>query len=82
MPLTAQVLAGVVETREQCAVRRVWWGADLYYQEDALPQDWQLVMRANVYSLREVSAVKCAVEEALNTLRSKLSHRYASQAAS
>lgn len=48
LPLTAQVLAGVVETREQYAVRRVWWAADLYCQEDALPREWQLVMRANV----------------------------------
>jgi hypothetical protein len=33
LPLTAQVLAGVVETREEYAVRRVWWAADLYWQE-------------------------------------------------
>jgi hypothetical protein len=81
MPLTAQVLAGVVETREQYAVRRVWWVADLYQREDVLPREWQLVMRANVYSLRGISAVKYAVEEALDMLRSELSHRHARQAA-
>ena len=81
MPLTAQILASVVETREQYAVRRVWWAADLYQREDVLPRDWQLVLRANVYSLREVSAVKCAVEEALDMLSSGLSH-HARQAAS
>lgn len=81
MPLAAQVLAGVVETRKQYAVRRVWWAAELYQREDVLPRDWQLVLRANVYSLREVSAVTCAVEEALDMLRSELSH-HARQAAS
>jgi hypothetical protein len=82
MPLTAQVLAGVLETREQYAVRRVWWAADLYLQEDALPQEWQLVMRANVYSLRAISAVKCAVEGAMAMLKSKLSQGQAERAAS
>lgn len=82
MPLTAQVLAGVVETRGQYAVRRVWWAADLYRQEDVLPREWQLVMRANVYILREALAVKCAIEEAMNMLRSRLSQSQAGRAAS
>jgi hypothetical protein len=73
MPLTAQVLASLVETREKYAVRRVWWAADFYCQAYVLPREWQLVMRANVYSLKEDSAVKCAVEEAMNMVRSRLS---------
>jgi hypothetical protein len=72
MPLTAQVLKGVVETREQYAVRRVWWAADLYSQEHVLPQELQLMMRANVYSLKGNSEVKCAVEGAVDALRSNL----------
>lgn len=72
MPLTALVLAGLVETREQYAVRRIWWAADLYCQENVLPREWQLVMRANVYSIRETSAVKCAIERTINMLRLKL----------
>jgi len=56
--------------------------AGLYCEEDVLPREWQLVIRANVYSLREVSAVKCAVEEALNMLNSKLSRDQGRQAAS
>jgi hypothetical protein len=82
MPLTAQVLAGAVETREQYAVRRVWWAADLYCQECILLREWQLVIRANVYSLRGVQAVECAVEGAMNMLRSKLSQGQAERAAS
>lgn len=82
MPLAAQVLKGVVETREQYAVRRVWWAADLYCQEESLPREWQFVMRANVYSLREVSTVKCAIYEALNILRLSLSRSQSKMAAS
>jgi len=81
MPLTAQVLASVVETREQYAVRRVWWVADLYCQEDVLAREWQLVMRANVYSLRESSAVKRAVANAINMLEPRLSHDRVERAA-
>jgi Tn7-like transposition protein D/TniQ len=82
MPLTTQVLADVVETREECALRRVVWAATLYWQECALPREWQLVMRANVYSLRETSAVKCALEDAMEMLKSKLSQNHRIQAAS
>ena len=73
MPLTAQVLASGVETREQYALRRVRWAADLYNQEGVFPREWQLMIRANVYSLRDKSAVKCAVAEAMKMLESGLS---------
>ena len=82
MPLTAQILSSVVESREQYAVRRVWWAAELFCQEDVLPREWQLVMGANVYSLRDHSAVKCAVQDAINMLESKLPHGQLGRAAS
>jgi hypothetical protein len=82
MPLTSQILASVVETREQYAVRRVRRAADLYCQKDVLPREWRLVTRANVYSLKDNSAVKCAVEGAMNMLKSKLSKSKAGRAAS
>jgi hypothetical protein len=81
MPLTAQVLASVVEPREQYAVRRVWWAADLYSKE-GVPREWQLVMRANVYTLRETSSVKCAIEDAMRMLELGLSRSHARRAAS
>lgn len=82
MPLTAQVLTGVVETHEQYAVRRVWLATNLYYQEGVLPREWQLVMRANVYSFRDNSAVKCALKNAINMMNSKLPQGEAERAAS
>jgi hypothetical protein len=82
LPLTAQVLENVVETRVQYAIRRVWWAADFYCQGDVLPRDWQLVMKANVYSLTGNSAIKCAINEALKILESKLPQSQAERAAS
>lgn len=82
MPLTAQVLVSVVETREQYAVRRIWWAANLYCQEGVMPREWQLTMRANVYSLRETSAVKCAIKDAMNMLTAEPSQNNAAQAVS
>ena len=82
MPLTVQVLEGVVETREQYAVRRVWRAANLYLQEHVVPREWQLMTRANVYSHRGVPAVKCALAGAMKMLESRLSQRQAGQAAS
>jgi hypothetical protein len=73
MPLTSQVLKGVVETREQCAVRRVWWAADLFLKEHKLPRKWQLLLRANVYSLRDVTMVKRAINASMNMLEMSLS---------
>jgi hypothetical protein len=75
MPMTEQVLEGVIETREQYAVRRVWWTADLYCREGILPREWQLVMRANVYSLRGNPALVGAVEDAISILASRLPQR-------
>jgi hypothetical protein len=82
MPLTAQILKDVVETREQYAARRVWWAADVYFREQVLPREWQLMTRANVYSLRDNSAVECAVKGAMSMLTSKLQQSELRRAAS
>lgn len=82
MPLTAQVLAGVVETREQYAVRRIWWATDLYCEEDVLPREWQLILRANVFNLKNFPQVRYAIGAAMNTLTSRLVHSQKLQAIS
>jgi hypothetical protein len=82
MPLTAQILASVVETREQYAVRRVWWAASLYCQDDVLPKEWQLVARANVYSLRATPEVAHVIETAVSMIKSHTSHEQIFQTAS
>lgn len=72
MPLTAQTLAKVVETRVEYAVRRIWWAAECLIRDHILALPWRLVLRANVYSLRSVPEVKSAVDAAVGLVESNL----------
>ncbi|XWK89101.1 MAG: TnsD family Tn7-like transposition protein [Phormidium sp.] len=54
LPLTAQVLADVVETYEQFAIRRLWWIVERYQQENIRPARWQLIRRAHIKPEMEV----------------------------
>jgi Tn7-like transposition protein D len=76
MPMTAQVLAKVVETRVEYAVRRVHWAADCFTRDGIILLPGQLVLRANVYSLRDVPEVRSAVDAAVRLLESKLSLKH------
>ena len=54
LPLTAQVLADVVETHEEFAIRRLWWIVERYQQENIRPTRWQLIRRAHIKPEMEV----------------------------
>jgi hypothetical protein len=82
MPLTAQVLASVVETRIEYAIRRIWRVVKLYCEEKLVPQMWQLIQRANVYRLRKVAEIKEAVEAGIQQLKSALHSNESMQTAS
>lgn len=82
MPVTATILAGVVETSEEYAVRRILWAADLFLEEGLLPQSWQLISRANVYRFRGRANIKVVIETALQKLASTLWIEYGMRAAS
>ncbi len=70
LPLTAQVLAEVVENREEFAVRQVWWAAECFRQEHISPQEWQLIRRANLRpDLVALPQIKEAIKSALETLQ-------------
>jgi hypothetical protein len=73
MPLTAQIITNVVETRVEYAARRIKWAAGCFIRDRILPRPWQLVLRANVYSLRSVPEVKIAVDAAVDLIKSNLS---------
>jgi hypothetical protein len=77
MPLTSQMLKSVVETREQYAIRRIWWAVNLCLKEKIMPRKWQLMQVANIYSLREITAVKCAIETAIEMIDLELSPKIA-----
>lgn len=72
MPLTTMILEKVVETRVEYAVRRIWWAVKLFREENLLPQTWQLILKANVYKLRNEATIKEAIIIALQELKSYL----------
>jgi hypothetical protein len=73
IPFTSRMLESVVENWEEFAIRRIWWAADCYLREHVLPQQWQLVLRANVYRNRETLGIKRAIQSALKMLGAQLS---------
>jgi hypothetical protein len=68
LPKTAQVLAEVIETREQFAVRRVQWATECFRQQNISPVWSGLINLAGVYELREIPQVKEAIDAALQSL--------------
>jgi hypothetical protein len=72
MPLTKRTFMSVMESSADFSIRRVWWAANCYLQEGLMPQQWQLMLRANVYRNREVHKVRQAILSGLKMLRSKL----------
>ena len=69
LPLTAMALSNLVETHEAFAVRRVWWVAELYRQENTFPKRWQLIARAGVQEARvKWPKVRAAIDAALKTI--------------
>ncbi len=72
LPLTAQILALVVETREEYCIRRIQWAAELFLQENLSPKPWQLISRANVYSLRNAPEIRVAIEIAVQKVESTI----------
>ena len=75
LPLTKRTLTSVIESSADFSSRRVLWAANCYLQEGVLAQQWQLILRANVYRNREVSEVRQAIVSGLKMLRSKLFRR-------
>ncbi|HEY9697872.1 MAG TPA: TnsD family transposase [Trichocoleus sp.] len=70
LPITAQVLSEVVETREGFALRRIQWVTKCYREEGICPQRWQLVRRAGLRpDMEELSVVQNSVDEAVESLK-------------
>jgi hypothetical protein len=71
LPLTAESLTKVVESREVFAIRRIWWVAKCYQQEGVFPEKWQLVRRSGVGRVVDSIEVTKAIQEALGFLNSQ-----------
>ncbi|MGF2011009.1 TnsD family Tn7-like transposition protein [Nostoc sp. DedVER01b] len=73
LPMTANVVEELSETREEFAVRKVQWAADCFRQENLCPQRWELVRRASLRpKTTELPLVKEAIATALEALGSLL----------
>lgn len=70
LPLTAKALSEVVETREAYTVRRVWWAAEYFRQENKFPKRSELQHLAGIRhgnELADLPKVREAIEAALNS---------------
>ncbi|PSB34402.1 TnsD family Tn7-like transposition protein [Stenomitos frigidus] len=70
LPVTAQVLSELVETREAFALRRIQWVVECYREEGICPQRWQLVRRAGLRpEIEGLPVVQKALDEAVESLK-------------
>ncbi|MBW4662367.1 MAG: TnsD family transposase [Drouetiella hepatica Uher 2000/2452] len=70
LPLTSDVLANVVETRESFALRRIDWVVHCYREERVCPQRWQLIRRAGLRpELAKLESIHEAINSALESLK-------------
>jgi Tn7-like transposition protein D/TniQ len=71
LPLTKEVLAQVVESHEEFAIRRIKWAAECFHQENIHPTRTQLVCRVSMQSkIAANPQVQAAVEQALASFES------------
>jgi len=68
IPLTIQTLEEVIETREKYAIRRIWFIAQQYRQENINPSRRAFSVKASVRTLLHVPSVKQAFEDALSQI--------------
>lgn len=78
LPLTSRLLEEVVETAETFAVRRVWWVAEQYKQENTYPTRSKFVKRLGLSGqMLQKPQVNLAIDNALEILhpsRDSISH--------
>jgi hypothetical protein len=68
LPLTAQVLANLIETDAEFSVRKVEWAAEQYRQENHCPSRTKLIEQARVGGLAQHPQVQMALNAALHML--------------
>ena len=73
LPLTAQMLREVVESREAFAVRRLRWIVTTFVKKRHCLERWELIKRAGVERLMESTVVRAALDESLLLLQAEFS---------
>ncbi len=69
LPRTAEALKELIETREEFAVRRIWWAMTTFSQKQLYPARWLLIKKAGVSRLIEWPQVRKAIDAALKALQ-------------
>lgn len=68
LPLSAQLLSSVVETREDFIIRRIFWATEYYRKEKILPSPKQFKRYACVEPYANQPIIKSAIDAALQSL--------------
>ncbi|HEU5374082.1 MAG TPA: TnsD family Tn7-like transposition protein [Ktedonobacteraceae bacterium] len=68
IPLTIEALNEVIETREQYAIRRIWFVAQQYQREKLYPSRRDFAIRASVRNLLYIPLIMQNFEEALSEI--------------
>jgi Tn7-like transposition protein D/TniQ protein len=69
LPLTAHTLSNIVESREDFAVRRVWWVYECAIRKNLSLKRWQVVLRAALKTdIASAPLVKCAIDNVIRLL--------------
>ena len=73
LPLTAQMLSEVIESREAFAVRRILWIVTTSVKKRHYLERWELIKRAGVERLMESTVVRAALDESRLLLKEEFS---------
>jgi len=68
LPVVAQLLGDLVETREAFAIRRIQWVTHQYEEEHYHPKQWEFIKRAGIERIKTRPRIKEAVYYALRHL--------------
>lgn len=69
LPITAQLLSDLVETRESFALRRLEWTLEQCRKERILPKRYEFIKRAGISRLTSNYKVNLRIEEAMTILQ-------------
>jgi Tn7-like transposition protein D/TniQ len=69
LPMTAQRLETLIETREAFAIRRLQWTAEQFFQMHICPKRYELIRSAGIERIASEDLVKLALDEAMKSFQ-------------
>lgn len=66
LPLTTAVLSTLIESREECAIRKIKWVANNFKDQKLFPSKSQLITSACVFKIRENPLIKRVIDQEFN----------------